>query len=108
MTKQSLGAVIDRLAATIAARREADPDASYTAHLLSQGVDHCARKFGEEAVEMIVAAVQGDADALAAEAGDALYHLLATLAAAGVSPDDVAAALAAREGTSGLAEKASR
>ena len=67
-----------------------------------------ARKLGEEAVEAVVAAVSGDAEGLAAEAADVLYHLLVLLAASGVSPDAVAARLEAREGVSGLQEKASR
>lgn len=108
MTNNTLGAVLDRLGATIAARIGADPDSSYTAQLLGKGPEHCARKFGEEAVEAIIAATRGKPEELTAEAADVLYHLLVTLAAAGVSPDDIAAALTAREGTSGLDEKAAR
>ena len=100
---------LDRLFATIAARRAAgDADRSYTAKLLSQGVEKCAKKFGEEAVETVLAAVSGDKTHLAAESADALYHLLVLWAAAGITPEDVYAALKAREGQSGLAEKASR
>ncbi len=108
MTQSSLGAALDRLAATIDARKGADPKSSYTAQLLSKGPAHCARKFGEEAIEAIIAATAGDKDELAAESADVLYHLLVALAAAGVSTDEVAATLAAREGTSGLEEKAAR
>ncbi len=108
MTSDSLGAVLDRLCATIDARKDADPDSSYTAQLLSKGAEHCARKFGEEAVEAIIAATGGAREELTAEAADVLYHLFVALAAAGVSPNDVAVALAAREGTSGLDEKAAR
>lgn len=100
---------LDRLFATIAARRAAgEADRSYTAKLLSQGVEKCAKKFGEEAVETVLAAVSGDKNHLAAESADALYHLLVLWAAAGITPEDVYAALKAREGQSGLAEKASR
>ena len=100
---------LDRLFATIAARRAAgEADRSYTAKLLSQGVEKCAKKFGEEAVETVLAAVSGDKTHLAAESADALYHLLVLWAAAGITPEDVYAALKAREGQSGLAEKASR
>src|SRR5215475_14971069 len=100
---------LDRLFATIAARKEAgDAAQSYTAKLLSQGVEKCAKKFGEEAVETALAAVSGDKAHLAAESADALYHLLVLWAAAGITPDDVYAALKAREAQSGLAEKASR
>jgi phosphoribosyl-ATP pyrophosphohydrolase len=99
---------LDRLAATIAARKGADPATSWTAKLLSEGPERCARKFGEEAVEAVIAAVSGDKDATASESADVIYHLLVLLAATGVSLDDVAAKLQAREGRSGLEEKASR
>lgn len=100
---------IDRLFATIAARQAAgDAGASYTAKLLAQGVEKCAKKFGEEAVETALAAVTGDKAHLAAESADVLYHLLVLWAAAGITPEDVYAQLRAREGQSGLAEKASR
>ena len=100
---------LDRLFATIAARKAAgDTAQSYTAKLLSQGVEKCAKKFGEEAVETALAAVSGNKAHLAAESADALYHLLVLWAAAGITPDDVYAALKAREAQSGLAEKASR
>jgi len=99
---------LDRLAATIAARKGADASTSYTAKLLSEGAPKAAKKLGEEAVETVIAAVQGDADALAAESADLLYHWLVVLAASGVELDTVAAKLEAREGRSGLEEKASR
>ena len=100
--------VLDRLAATIAARAGADPTTSHSAALLSKGAAKCAEKFGEEAVEAIVAAALGDRSALAAEAADVLYHLQIMLAAASVDWAVVLAELERREGTSGLAEKASR
>jgi phosphoribosyl-ATP pyrophosphohydrolase len=99
---------IDRLFALIASRKGADPASSYTAKLLAGGVQRCAKKLGEEAVETALAAVSGDKKAIAAESADLLYHLLATWAACGISPDEVYAALRAREGKSGLAEKAAR
>ncbi len=99
---------IDRLFATIAARKGADASTSYTAQLLAAGVEKCAKKFGEEAVEAAIAAVTRDPKALAAESADVLYHLLVLWAAAGITPEDVYAALRAREGQSGLQEKASR
>jgi len=99
---------LERLAATIAARKGADPSTSYTAKLLSEGAPRCAKKFGEEAVETVIAAVSGDADAVASESADLIYHWLVLLAASGISLDDVAAKLQAREGRSGLEEKASR
>jgi len=99
---------LSRLAATIAARKSADPDSSWTAKLLAKGPEKCAEKFGEEAVEAIIEAVKGDRDKLASEAADVLYHLLVMLAARDVSLDQVMAVLDAREGTSGIAEKAAR
>jgi phosphoribosyl-ATP pyrophosphohydrolase len=103
-----LAAALARLDATIAARRGDDPRTSYTAKLLSGGPVAVAKKLGEEAVETVIAAVEGNGDALAAESADLLYHWLVLLAAAGVSTDAVAAKLEAREGRSGLEEKATR
>ncbi len=99
---------LDRLAATIHARKGADPESSRTAKLLSKGPEKCAEKFGEEAVEAIIEAVKGDRDRLTAEAADVLYHLLVMLAARDVTLEDVLAELDRREGTSGLSEKAAR
>ena len=100
--------ILERLAATIAARKGADPASSYTAKLLAAGPPAAAKKLGEEAVETALAAVSGDKDAIAAESADLIYHWLVLLAATGVDLDAVAAKLAAREGRSGLDEKASR
>ena len=99
---------IDKLFATIAARKGGDPKKSYTALLLKEGAAKCAKKFGEEAVEVVLAAVAKDKKELTAESADVLYHLLVVWAACGVTPNKVYAALAAREGQSGLAEKAAR
>jgi phosphoribosyl-ATP pyrophosphohydrolase len=99
---------IDRLFTTVEARKGADPAASYTAKLLSEGRAKCAKKFGEEAVETCIAALGSDNAALAAESADVLYHLLVLWAACGVKPDDVYSALASRESRSGLEEKAAR
>ena len=103
----TLTAALTRLQTIIETRRGADPKSSYTAQLLADPA-RAAKKFGEEAVEAVIAAVSADKDALAAEGADVLYHLLVLLAAAGVSPEAVAAKLAAREGVSGLDEKAAR
>jgi len=97
-----------RLAATIEARRSADPETSWTAKLLSRGPEKCAEKFGEEAVEAIVDAVKGDRERLVAEAADVVYHLLVMLAARDIGLSDVVAELERREGTGGIAEKAAR
>ncbi|HEX3888419.1 MAG TPA: phosphoribosyl-ATP diphosphatase [Phenylobacterium sp.] len=99
--------VLARLAATVDSRKGGDPTASYTAKLLADP-SLAAKKLGEEAVEAVIAATQGDKGALAAESADLIYHWLVVLAAAGVPLDEVAAKLEAREGTSGLAEKAAR
>ena len=99
---------IDKLFRAIAARKGGDPATSYTAALLKEGALKCAKKFGEEAVEAALAAATKDKKALTAESADVLYHLLVLWAASGIAPNDVYAALAAREGRSGLAEKASR
>jgi phosphoribosyl-ATP pyrophosphohydrolase len=99
---------LDKLFATIAARKGGDPSQSYTAKLLAQGVEKCAKKFGEEATEAVIAAIQKDKTELAKESADVLYHLLVLWAASGITPDDVYAVLQSREGQSGLEEKASR
>lgn len=99
---------LEKLSATIAARKGADPETSWTAKLLSQGPEKCAEKFGEEAVEAIIEAVKGDRARLTAEAADVLYHLLVMLAARDVTLAEVLAELDRREGTSGIAEKAGR
>ena len=96
------------LAATIAARKTADPDSSWTAKLLAKGPEKCAEKFGEEAVEAIIEAVKGDRARLTAEAADVIFHLLVMLAARDVTLADVEAELERRAGMSGIAEKASR
>lgn len=100
--------VLRRLAATIEARRGADPAGSHTARLLSRGPVKCAQKFGEEAVEAVIEAACGDREALVEEGADVLYHFLVMLTAREVTLDEVLAALARREGRSGVAEKAAR
>ena len=99
---------IEKLAATIAGRASASADSSYTAKLLAGGVDKCAKKFGEEAFELALAAVSKNKTHTAQEAADVIYHLLVLLQAADVSLADVEAVLAAREAQSGLDEKANR
>jgi phosphoribosyl-ATP pyrophosphohydrolase len=102
-----LAEVLERLSAVIESRKGADPGASYTAQLLADP-GRAAKKLGEEAVETVVAALSRDKNALAAESADLIYHWLVVLSAAGLSLDEVAARLEAREGTSGLEEKAGR
>ena len=103
-----LGAALARLWATIEARRGASAETSYTAKLLAGGPAGVARKLGEESFEAVIEAVKGDAAALTRESADLIYHLLVLWAAAGLSPDDVAAELSRREGVSGIEEKRSR
>jgi phosphoribosyl-ATP pyrophosphohydrolase len=100
--------ILERLAATIEARKGTDPDTSWSAKLLAEGPDKVAEKFGEEAVEAIIAAVKGDRANLTAEAADVLYHLLVMLASRDVKLSAVLAELKRREGVSGVAEKAAR
>ncbi len=100
--------ILHDLAATIEARKGAEPDSSWTAKLLAKGPEKCAEKFGEEAIEAIIEAAKGDREKLTSEAADVLYHLLVMLAARDVALDDVLGELARRQGTSGITEKASR
>src|SRR5262249_41156009 len=99
--------VVERLRAVIDSRKGADPQASWSAKLLADPT-LAWKKLAEEAMEAALAAVKGETDALAAESADLIYHWLVVLAAAGVSLDDVAAKLEAREGVSGIEEKARR
>ena len=89
-------------------RARESADVSYTRSLLDRGVNHCAKKFGEEAIEAVIAAIGEDRNRLVGEAADVLYHLLVVLHARGISLDEVEAELAARTRQSGLAEKAAR
>ena len=103
-----LGEALERLWQVIEARRGADPATSYTAKLFARGNAKIAQKLGEEAVEAVIEGVRGDRTALVGESADMLYHLFVLWAAIGVTPADVAAELARREGTSGIAEKKGR
>ena len=93
---------------TIAARRGADPALSYTAKLMQAGTSRIAKKFGEEAVETVIAALEGETGPIVGESADLLYHLLVLWEDAGVAPAEVWRALEARMGISGIAEKESR
>lgn len=104
----SLAAAMSDLANTIDSRAGADPDSSWTAKLLGGGPSLCAKKLGEEGVEAALAVASESDSAVATEAADLLYHLLVALRARGVALDKVADVLRAREGVSGLAEKAAR
>jgi phosphoribosyl-ATP pyrophosphohydrolase len=99
---------LERLASSIHARRHAAADKSYTRQLLDAGPARCAKKFGEEAVETVIAAVHQDDAALKAEAADLLYHLLVVLEVRNLALADVLGVLEARMAQSGLEEKAAR
>jgi phosphoribosyl-ATP pyrophosphohydrolase len=100
--------ILEALAATIAERRSASAESSYTRQLLDAGPKRCAKKLGEEAVETIIAALAEDDEALRNEAADLVYHLLVLLEARNIGIDTVLAVLEKRMGTSGIAEKAAR
>lgn len=99
--------ILERLAATIRARRTAT-GSSYTRQLLDAGLAGCAKKLGEEAIETVIAATSESEDKLKEEAADLLYHLLVLLESRSVSLEDVLSVLERRSGTSGLEEKSSR
>ena len=101
-------AVLDRLYAVIESRRGGDPERSYVARRLGQGTARIAQKVGEEAVETAIAAVGGDTGAVVEESADLLFHLMILWADSGIAPERVYAALADREGVSGLDEKRAR
>ncbi len=96
------------LVAIVRARATSGDPGSYTAKLIAKGPARVAKKFGEEAVELVIAAVEGDAAGLTAEAADMLYHFVVLLEARGIPLDAVMAELAGRTGRTGLEEKASR
>ncbi len=102
------GTILDRLYKVIESRRGADPAVSNTARLFAKGTDKIAQKLGEEAIETLIEGVRGRKKDLAAESADLLYHLLVLWADRSLKPAEVWAALAAREGISGVAEKKSR
>lgn len=95
-TKAAIGDVVDSLWAVIESRRSADPESSYTARLLTGREDSLLKKIGEEATEVVMAAKDDDQAQLRYESADLLYHLLVVLARWGLTPDDLAAELAAR------------
>ena len=92
----------------VAERGRSGDSGSWTAKLFAGGMDRAAKKFGEEAVETVIAAVGGDRQALVSESADLLYHLLVVLALAGVPLSEVIAELERRTAQSGVAEKAAR
>ncbi len=100
--------ILSRLEATISERRAGDPQASYVAKLNARGTGKMAQKVGEEATEVVIAALSGGHEDLVGEAADLLFHLMVLLNAKGVPLADVLTELQRREGTSGIVEKLSR
>jgi phosphoribosyl-ATP pyrophosphohydrolase len=100
--------MLGKLADTVAARRGDSPEQSYTAKLISQGIEKCAKKFGEEAVELALASMTPDKQHITSEAADVLYHLVVLLEAANVPIAHVMNELEKRQSMGGLAEKAQR
>lgn len=103
-----IGQSLDALTQRIVSRRGDDPSSSYTARLISEGLEKCAKKLGEEGVEAALAGALGHKDDLVAESADVLYHLAVLLEANGLSFADVATELDRRAGVSGIDEKAAR
>lgn len=99
---------LEDLNARIAARADVADGSSYTAQLISRGIEKCAQKLGEEAVETVIAATARDRKGTVGESADLLYHLLVLLRAADVPLSDVMAELESRTAQSGLEEKAGR
>ena len=108
MTEQSSHQILDNLYRAIKSRKGGDAKKSHTAKLFKKGRTKICKKFGEEAVEAVIAAALGDKDSLTAEAADVLYHLLVMLTSRGITFTDVLAELTRREGVSGHEEKAAR
>lgn len=100
--------ILDRLAVVVESRKGADAATSYVARLLSQGEDSILKKIGEEAIETVMAAKDGDRPKIIAETADLWFHSLVMLAYYGLKPGDVLAELSRREGLSGVDEKAAR
>ena len=100
--------ILDRLAETLEARKQAAPDSSYVARLYAKGTDAILKKIGEEATETVMAAKDDQPEKIIYEVADLWFHTLVLLAHKGLKPADVLNELARREGLSGLTEKANR
>lgn len=100
--------ILHRLSETLAARRHADPETSYTARLFSKGLDAILKKIGEESTELVMAAKDGKRPCIVYESTDLLYHMMVLLAFEGIGIEDVLQELRRREGVSGIAEKNAR
>jgi phosphoribosyl-ATP pyrophosphohydrolase len=100
--------ILLRLSETLASRKSADPEKSYTARLFARGPDAILKKIGEESAELIMAAKDGDRAHIAYESADLLYHMLALLTFYDIGAEEMLSELQRREGTSGIDEKKSR
>ncbi|MEJ2106955.1 MAG: phosphoribosyl-ATP diphosphatase [Acidiferrobacteraceae bacterium] len=100
--------ILNKLAAVLAERKQADPSSSYVAGLYARGLDTILKKIGEEATETVIAAKGGDADQIVHETADLWFHTLVMLIERGIEPERVLAELERRFGVSGLDEKAAR
>ena len=100
--------ILERLDLTIQRKTTESPNKSHTAKLLKKGTEKCAEKFGEEAIELIVASVKKKKKEIIGEAADTLYHMLVLLRSKNISINEVLTELASREGISGIEEKRKR
>jgi phosphoribosyl-ATP pyrophosphohydrolase len=100
--------ILHRLSETLASRRNADPETSYTAQLFAKGPDAILKKIGEECAELIMAGKEGKRLNIVWESADVIYHILVLLAFYGLSIEDVSQEMRRREGISGIDEKKSR
>ena len=100
--------ILERLDLTIQRKTTESPNKSHTAKLLKKGTEKCAEKFGEEAIELIVASIKKKKKEIIGEAADALYHMLVLLRSKNISINEVLSELASREGISGIEEKRKR
>ena len=105
---ETIGQALDVLFAQIEAKKDADPKISYSASLVQGGPIVCAKKLGEEAVELALALAGGKDEEIRNEAADLLYHLAAAIITAKINPDEIAQSLANRRAKSGHQEKADR
>ena len=103
-----MNTILERLELTIQGKTTESPNRSHTAKLLKKGTEKCAEKFGEEAIELIVASIKKKKKEIIGEAADALYHMLVLLRSKNISINEVLSELASREGISGIEEKRKR
>lgn len=101
-------AILDRVAQTIEARKDADPATSYVAKLLHEGQDKILKKIAEESAEVLLAAKDEDKSHVVRETADLWFHCMVLLAHHDLGPQDVLNELRRREGISGIDEKAAR